>query len=120
VAQQHEALRRVLSPDDARYLEFQLWQEGVARYLEIAVAEAAGRADEPSEAFRRLPDYESYSDVAKRLRRRLESELTDLSLGKERRVAFYSIGAGLAMRLDRSDEAWKSRYHERLFTFLSP
>jgi hypothetical protein len=120
MAQQHEALRRVLSPDDARYLEFQLWQEGVARYLEIAVAEAAGRADEPSEAFRRLPDYESYSDVAKRLRRRLESELTDLSLGKERRVAFYSIGAGLAMRLDRSDEAWKSRYHERLFTFLSP
>jgi len=30
-----------LSPREARYGEFQLWQEGVARYSEIALAEAA-------------------------------------------------------------------------------
>lgn len=120
VAQRHEALRRVLSPDDARYLEFQLWQEGVARYLEIAVAEAAARADEPSEAFRRLPDYESYSDVAKRLRRRLESELAELSLGKARRVAFYPIGAALAALLERSGEKWKEGYQQHPFALLPP
>ena len=54
VARQREALRRILSPDDDRYLEFQLWQEGVPRYVEIAVAEAAARAGEP-EAMRSSP-----------------------------------------------------------------
>jgi hypothetical protein len=34
VVRQREALRRVLSPDDDRYLEFQLWQEGVPRCVE--------------------------------------------------------------------------------------
>jgi hypothetical protein len=120
VTRQRQALRRTLSPDDDRYLEFQLWQEGVPRYLEIAVAEAAGGAGEPAEGFRRLPDYERYTDLAKRLRRRLESELAEVKLGEERRVAFYSIGAGVAALLDRSDGTWKRRYEERLFTLLSP
>src|SRR5262245_10000077 len=35
VTRQREALRRILSQDDDRYLEFQLWQEGVPRYVEI-------------------------------------------------------------------------------------
>jgi hypothetical protein len=120
VARQREVLRDLLSTDDDRYLEFQLWQEGVPRYVEIAAAEAAAGAGEPPEAFRRLPDYEGYAELAKRLRSRLGSELAELSLGTDRRVAFYSIGAGLAMLLDRSDGSWKSRYQERLFTLLSP
>jgi hypothetical protein len=120
LARPREALRRILSPDDHRYLEFQLWQEGVPRYVEIAAAEAAAGAGEPSEAFRRLPDYEGYAEVAERLRSRLGSELAELNLGRDRRVAFYSIGAGLAMLLDRSDRSWKRRYQGRLFTLLSP
>jgi hypothetical protein len=120
IARQRQELRRRLSPDDDRYLEFQLWQEGVPRYVEIAVAEAAARAGEPGEGFRRLPDYERYADLAKRLRHRLESELTEVNLGRERRVAFYSIGAGLAALLDRSGENWKQEYKQHLFTLLSP
>ena len=120
VARQRQALRRTLSPDDDRYLEFQLWQEGVPRYLEIAVAEAAAGAGEPAKGFRQLPDYERYAYLAKRLRRRLESELTEVNLGRERRVAFYSIGAGLAALLNRSGENWKQEYKQHLFTLLSP
>jgi hypothetical protein len=120
VVRQREALRRVLSPDDDRYLEFQLWQEGVPRYVEIVAAAAAAGAGEPPEAFRRLPDDEDYARIAQRLRSRLRSEQAELNLGRDRRVAFYSIGAGLAMLLDRSDGSWKRRYEERLFTLLSP
>ena len=120
VARHRRALRRTLSPDDDRYLEFQLWQEGVPRYVEIAVAEAAAGAGVPAEAFRRLPDYEGYADLARRLRRRLEAKLAGLDLGEERRVAFYSLGAGVAALLDRSGASWKRRYAERLFTLLSP
>jgi hypothetical protein len=120
VARQREALRRILSPDDDRYLEFQLWQEGVPRYVEIATAEAAAGAGEPPVEFRRLPDYESYAELAKRLRGRLGAELAEPNLRRDRRVVFYSIGAGLAMLLDRSDGSWKRRYQEGLFTLLSP
>jgi hypothetical protein len=120
LARERAGLRRVLSPEDDRYLEFQLWQEGVPRYLEIAVAEAAAQAGEPGEAFRRLPDYERYADLARRLRRRLEERLSELNLGEERRVAFYALGAGVAAVLDRSDGDWKQRYAEQLFTLLPP
>jgi hypothetical protein len=109
VARQRQALGGTLSPDDDRYLEFQLWQEGVPRYVEVAVAEAAARAGEPG-----------YAELAKQLRSRVASELAGLNLGRDRRVAFYSIGAGLAMLLDRSDGSWKRRYRESLFTLLSP
>jgi hypothetical protein len=119
ITRQRQALRRTLSPDDDRYLEFQLWQEGVPRYVEIAAAEAAAGAGEPSEAFRRQPDYVPYADLAARLRRDLGRQLTDLSLGRERRVAFYPLGAALALLLERSDGSWKSRYRQDLFT-LSP
>ncbi|HJR49875.1 MAG TPA: hypothetical protein VJ794_02155 [Gemmatimonadales bacterium] len=109
VARQREALRRILSPDDDRYLEFQLWQEGVPRYLEIAVADAAARAGEPG-----------YAELASRLRGDLDRQLAELSLGRERRVAFYSLGAGYARLLERIDGSWKRRYQERLFILLSP
>src|SRR5574337_344189 len=50
-----EALRRLVTLDDDRYLEFELWQEGVARYTEYAVAVAAEGASPPAAAFRALP-----------------------------------------------------------------
>jgi hypothetical protein len=120
VRRQRQALRRILSPDDGRYLEFQLWQEGVPRYVEIAAAEAAARAGEASEAFRRLPDYVDYGELATRLRGDLDRQLAELSLPRERRVAFYPLGAGIALLLERSDGSWKKRYQEHLFTLLSP
>jgi hypothetical protein len=118
-----ESLRRVLSPGDDRYLEFQLWQEGVPRYVELASAEAAASAGTPIPAFRRLPDYESYGVVAARLSADLRRKLTGLSLGRDRRVAFYPLGAALALLLDRTDRGWKRTYGERLFAIwplLSP
>jgi hypothetical protein len=122
VTREREALRRLLSPDDCRYLEFQLWQEGVPRYLELAAARAAASAGEPPEGFRRLPDYVPYADLAARLRRKLERQLAELSLGRERRVAFYSLGAALAMLLDRSSGDWQRGYRQHRFSLprLSP
>jgi hypothetical protein len=124
VTREREAVRRLLSPDDGRYLEFQLWQEGVPRYLELAAARAAASAGEPPEAFRRLPDYVPYADLAARLRRELDRQLAELSLGRERRVAFYPLGAGLAMLLDRSGGDWQRGYRQHPFSLprlsLSP
>jgi hypothetical protein len=110
-----DAVRAVLSSADGRYLDFQLWQEGVPRYIELAVARAAAETGEPAEAFRRLPDYEPYAAAADRARKTLQAKLEDMSLGKDRRVSFYPLGAGLALVLDRARPNWKAEYFLRPF-----
>jgi hypothetical protein len=95
-----DRLRRLLSPPDYRYLEFQLWQEGVSRFVEIAVAEAAGNG---------------YAALAARMRSDLKRDLREMSLARSRRIAFYSLGAGLALLLERHRRDWKEVYERRPF-----
>jgi hypothetical protein len=111
-------LRAALAAPDHRYLDFQLWQEGIARYTEYAVARLAGARVTPSAAFMRLPDAEPYAVVADRLRREiLETESVSLT---SQRVAFYPVGAALGLWLDRSDPAWRRRYFERMLSLEVP
>lgn len=109
------ALRRAVSPDDDRYLAFQFWQEGVARYTEYAVARAAAGAGSPSAAFRALPDYEDYATAAEGELTRLHRELTDERPAENRRVIVYSLGAATALLLDRTHGDWKERYFAEPF-----
>lgn len=109
-------LRGALARDDARYLDFQLWQEGVARYVEYACAQLAARAQPPGAAFVALPDYVPYADAALALREQLLRELRTPDLGANRRVSFYAVGAAMALLLDRTTPQWKERYFTRLLT----
>jgi hypothetical protein len=88
-----------LSPDDHKYLGFQLWQEGIARYTEIAAAESAA-GYHPTEAYRRLPDYEPFSGGSSKLRDYTLQELCTVDLSKSGRAAVYSFGAVEGMLLD--------------------
>jgi hypothetical protein len=109
------ALRRSVRPADYRYLEFQLWQEGVARYVEYAVASAASRRPAPAAEFRGLPDYQPYQAASRQARVALLGELEALDLGRDRRTAFYPIGAAIALILEETEPAWKRAYIERPF-----
>lgn len=109
-------LHRALRADDARYLDFQLWQEGVARYVEYASARAAARAYTPGPAFAALPDFVPYADAARALNEQLQRELRTLDLGSNQRASFYPIGAARALLLDKTTPGWKERYFARLFT----
>ncbi|MHB1169892.1 MAG: MBL fold metallo-hydrolase [Longimicrobiales bacterium] len=99
-----------LTERDRRYLSFQIWQEGIARYVELRAAEAAARAFTPSVAFAALPDYESFADVADQLYDRIRDDLANPDLADRKRVSFYAFGAGLALLLDEDVPDWKSRY----------
>lgn len=115
VAAYLDARRRfasALTPDDYRYFSFQVWQEGVARYTEYRVADLAAREYRPSRAFRRLKDYEPFRAVADETLGDILKELTTLRLGGEnyKRVAFYPLGAGEALLLDRVRPRWKRSY----------
>lgn len=112
-------LRRLLSPADYRYFEFQLWQEGVARFIEYAVARAAADAGPPLEPFLTQPDYTPYCAEADRAYRRLRRDLEQLDLGRERRLAFYPLGAAIALLLEETDPGWRRTYLERPFVLAS-
>jgi hypothetical protein len=113
--QRYDTLLLRLSAPDRRYLAFQLWQEGVARYVELRAAESAARGFVPSEAFRALPDYGPAAEVAGRMRDAILTELDATDLGGNRRVSFYAFGAGVALLLDQTGAGWRTTYLTRMF-----
>lgn len=103
------ALRAALTPDDDRYLDFQMWQEGVARYTELLAARFAARHFTPTGAFRTLPDFISFDAAAARIEAGIHAGLR-APLKERRRVAFYPLGAAYALALDQFNEGWRARY----------
>jgi hypothetical protein len=91
-----DALAASVPARDWRYAEFQLWQEGVARWTELAAAE-------------RSPDPE-LRQAGKALAESVRRELARSDLAVNGRVAFYALGAGEAMLLERCRSRWKPRY----------
>jgi hypothetical protein len=108
-------LTKHLTAAETRYLEFQLWQEGVARFIEYRAAELASQWHRSGNAYKRLPDHTPYADVAKRNRISLRRELDQLDLGKDRRISFYSLGAAYALLLDSTQPGWKQKYESTPF-----
>jgi hypothetical protein len=114
-----DTLRGRLTDADYRYFEFQLWQEGVARFIEHAAARAATESGKPSAKFLSLSDYEPYGAVADSTGRMLRRELDQLDLARQRRVAFYPVGAAVALLLDRTRPHWKQAYARRPFALAA-
>lgn len=98
-----------LAPDDRKYLSFQLWKEGIARYTQVKCAEAATDY-RPSSEFTELSDYEPFSAYAAHARSDTLEELKKVDLAKWKRVAIYPWGAAEGLFLDRYQPKWKDRY----------
>lgn len=79
-----------------RYLEFQLWQEGVARWTEISLGLAY-----PDDAVRAS---------AARLAARVAEQLRAPDLAARRREVAYPLGAGEAMLMDACGSGWRRSY----------
>lgn len=104
-----------LSPGDHKYLSFQLWQEGMARYTQVKAAEAAANYH-PSAAFAALADYEPFSSYGARARGETLEELKQLDLGKSKRNVVYSFGATEGFLLDRLNPKWKDQYFKQMLS----
>jgi hypothetical protein len=108
--------------DDLKYLDFQLWKEGVARYTQVRVARFAGSTRyAPTPAFAALPDYPTatYAALARELEEKILDELSKLTLSGDRRAVVYPYGAGEALLLDRLRPCWRDQYFSNMFT-LAP
>lgn len=107
---QRRELEKTLSPDDYRYFSFQMWQEGIARYTEYRIAKLSAKGRRPGKAFRALPDYQPFDEVAEEIRRGTLNDLTTGKLEDYKRVIFYALGAGEGLLLDRVNPRWRQRY----------
>ena len=101
--QYRSRLQDLVSDADWRYAELQLWQEGVARWLELAVAR---KAAEGAAGFQPL--------ATKKLSA-IRSELAALSSSSQGRVIFYPLGAAEAMMLEASTHQWRAVYWDQPF-----
>ncbi len=119
VVRARTALARHLTAAENRYLEFQLWQEGIARFIEYKAAQLAADSPHPAINYTALRDYESYQDLAGRNRAALRRELSGIDLGKDRRISFYPLGAALGQLLDLVNPRWQQRYRAEPFEMTS-
>ena len=87
---------RTLGADNWRYVEFQLWQEGVARWTEIELG--------------RSHPYPAVRASAEALAREVSSDLRSPRLASQQRTFVYSHGAAEAMLLERCNPGWKTPY----------
>lgn len=107
-----------LSPDDHKYLAFQLWQEGIARYTDIKAAEEAVNY-KPSAEFSALADYEPFAQYASGARRHTLDELQNADIAVMKREVVYSWGAAEGFLLDRLQPNWRDTYFQQPFSLDS-
>jgi len=117
-AEQRHKFFAMLSADDAKYFNFQLWQEGIARYTEVKSAEAGGHHTATPE-FAALADYEPFANYAARARAKTLDELKQADLAKWQRVVVYSFGAAEGFLLDRVNPNWRDGYFRKMLSLES-
>jgi hypothetical protein len=69
----------------------------------------------PSKSFRSLTDFRPFKQVADQIKSDILKELSTLRLDDDQRVAFYPLGAGEGLLLDRTTALWQRRYFKDKF-----
>mgnify|MGYP001553842434 CR=1 FL=1 len=108
VREARAALDSLLAPDDRKYLDFQLWQEGVPRWTELAMARIGAARGLVSSGELRWQE------------ERLVRDLRQLDPAGDRRVIVYALGAGVAELLTIERRPWRRAYFKRMFELDSP
>lgn len=107
--------QQLVEPDDYKYLAFQFWKEGIARYTEYRLARMAATSYRPTKEYRALPDYRSFAEVAGKTYEGIFRQLRTQKLGESKREVVYSIGAAEGLLLDQVKPGWRRRYFVKKF-----
>lgn len=109
------SFQKLVDPQDYKYLAFQFWKEGIARYTEYHLARLAAVNYRPTREFRALPDYRSFADVAQTTYDGIFRQLRTQKLGESKREVVYSFGAAEGLLLDQTKPGWRRRYFVEKF-----
>jgi hypothetical protein len=107
--------QQLVEPDDYKYLAFQFWKEGIARYTEYRLAQLAATSYRPTRLFRALPDYHSFADVARTTHEGIFRQLRTQKLAQSKREVVYSFGAAEGLLLDQIKPGWRRQYFVQRF-----
>ena len=107
--------QQLVEPDDYKYLAFQFWKEGIARYTEYRIAQLAATNYRPTKQFRALADYRPFAAVARATHEGIFRQLQTQKLGESKREVVYSFGAAEGLLLDQIKPGWRRRYFVEKF-----
>ena len=96
--------------DDYKYISFQFWKEGIARYTEYVLAQRAATNFKVSKEFRLLKDYRSFDEISRTTYEGIFRQLQTQKLGESKREVVYSFGAAEGLLLDRLKPNWRKQY----------
>ena len=111
---ERKKLMSLLKPADYRYISFQLWQEGIARYTEYKFLQLLDDYT-PTIEVSQLPDFIPFRKFKEEFLRSHLSSVTALTLDREKRVCFYDIGLAEGILLDKLNPQWRSQYLTQKF-----
>ncbi|RPI73826.1 MAG: hypothetical protein EHM47_05225, partial [Ignavibacteriales bacterium] len=111
-----DQLKNILSEEDYKYISFQLWQEGIARYTEIKLLQMMlVDGYEFSDEVKKLRDYKSLKDHYEDYYTNEINLLNGLSLRDSKRNCFYEFGAFEGLLVDLVNPGWRKEYLTRKF-----
>jgi len=108
----YQAYLKMQSPDNKfyNYSQFQELREGIAFYSEYRMAEiAATEKYQPLDSFTKLPDYKSYQQAWDDEYKNRIFLVKHAGRAAQSRNAFYHLGLGKGLLLDRLLPDWKTR-----------
>ncbi|MEO8447233.1 MAG: hypothetical protein ABI528_07035, partial [bacterium] len=114
-ANERKKFRKMLSEKDYKYFSFQIWQEGIARYTELKIAEWMKNNYELTEKMKELSGYTSVDTFYNKVINKLLTRADAQTLAADGRNCFYTLGALEGMILDRVNPGWKDRYFSDKF-----
>ncbi|WP_272149786.1 hypothetical protein [Tenacibaculum aiptasiae] len=98
-----------LGEDDYKYISFQWYQEGIARYTEYAFLRLL-QDFEPSKEVLNLKDFVAYEVYLKEFYTRHLENVKKMKLSKEKRITVYDIGFAEALIIEYVNKDWKDKY----------
>jgi len=111
---ERKELIQLLKPADYRYLSFQLWQEGIARYTEYKFLQLLDEYTPFDDIFL-LADFIPFKKFKEQFLGSHLASVKALKLEKEKRVCFYDIGLAEGILLDKLNPQWRSQYLNKKF-----
>ena len=113
-AKARTAFKKGLRADEYKYFSYQVWQEGVAHYVEYKFLESMEKY-KPSYLVQQLADYTPYEVYKQQLFKDELDNLLSYKLTEQKRNCFFLIGFAEASLLDYLNPNWKKLYLKNKF-----
>ena len=104
-----EQFKAVLDPADYKYISFQWYQEGIARYTEYAFLEKLIEFDVSAE-IRALADFVPFDQYKESFFEKHMNSVLNLKLKEVGRITVYDVGFAEALILREVNPNWQDRY----------